>query len=426
MSNQLSVEDKFAKVLINLRKIRPFYSSVYESLKRVENTSIKTMGVSVNEMVYNPDFVDKLSFEELMFVSLHEVAHVALMHVSRQGRRDATLWNIACDLYVNKLLADEFNVRPGKFSLDNSIKFMSDALYCESIDLENDYAEQIYEELYDQANNNGYNTENDNKLYKFHINGSGVGDGCDIEVDKDNSYRDIIDNGSDPIEKENENKRILSEAKTRFEMNNNNVVGTDTGLLKFKVDEILKSHLDWRKLLRKYCIKIKGTDTSFSNPDKRMFYQEAIYPGQRVDESSLIKGIKVCIDSSGSISNKDISYFYGQILGILKQFKIDAELIYWDTEIASCGSFMNIKEMKHVTAAGRGGTDPSCLFEYFDSKKCKIKPVVTLIFTDGYIYDLNENNKWKRKYKDTIWIMTRNYNKMFEQPFGKKAIAKFE
>lgn len=441
----LDIESKFAKAFHNLSNLRPFYSAIYESMIKIESDKVPTMGVSCKQVIYNRKFVENLEFEELMFVDLHEIAHVALMHVSRRKNRDPELWNIACDLYVNRLLAEEFDIIPGETSSNGLIKFLPDALYCGTLDIENDYAERIYEDLYKQASENGYNNSKlkdieDNKSFHFEYSGSGKDkddyynskssrlSNCNkrFEIDlKPGTYvLDISDENSDQISKENENRKVLQDARTRFEMGNRNA-GDSAGLLKFKVDEILKSHLDWRKLLRKYCIKATRSDTSFSKPDKRMYYQQAIYPGQAMDGLGEIKGVKVCFDSSGSISDTDIAYFYGQIRDILKEFKLKAELIYWDTDIASCGDFSNFTEMKRVQACGRGGTNPDCIFEYFDSKACKIKPIVTLVFTDGYIGGNQDRAKWKRKYKDTIWVMTKNYSRDFKPAFGQLAIARF-
>lgn len=447
----LDVESKFAKAFHNLSNIRPFYCAIYESMERVENEGTGTMAVSCKKMFYNKKFVEELEFEELMFTNLHEIAHVALMHVSRRKNRDPELWNIACDLYVNRLLAEEFNMLPGETSANGLVKFLKGALYCGTIDLEEDYAERIYEELYRQAQENGYNNSKlqdiqDGKKYHFEYKGSGASNSSK----KNNGYYgsrgtarlsdynptfemdltpgtyavDISDDGSDQLNKENDNRKILQDARTRYEMSNRNA-GDGAGLLKFKVDEILKSHLDWRKLLRKYCIRATRSDTSFAKPDKRMYYQRAIYPGQAMDGMAELRGVKVCFDSSGSISDRDIAYFYGQVRDILKEFKIKAELIYWDTDIASCGDFSDFAEMKRVEACGRGGTDPTCLFEYFDSKKCKVKPVVTLVFTDGYIGGNLNKPSWKRKYKDTIWVMTKDYSRDFKPAFGHLAVARF-
>ena len=445
----LDIESKFAKAFHNLSNLRPFYCAIYESMERVESESVPTMGVTCKRMIYNKNFVDSLEFEELMFVDLHEICHVALMHVSRRKNRDPELWNIACDLYANRLLAEEFNILPGETASNRLVRFLPDALYCGTIDLENDYVERIYEDLYQQAQENGYNNSKlqdikDGKKFHFEYEGSGDKNGgntpsysynrssrlskhCpkfEIDLQPGTYSLDISDEGSDQLSKENDNRKILQDARTRYEMNSRKA-GDGAGLLKFKVDEILKSHLDWRKLLRKYCIEATRSDTSFAMPDKRMYYQQAIYPGQACEELSELKGVKVCFDSSGSISDTDIAYFYGQVRDILKEFKLKAELIYWDTEIESCGDFSDFKEMKRVQACGRGGTNPECIFKYFDSKKCKIKPVVTLVFTDGYIGGNLNSTKWKKKYKDTIWIMTKDYDKSFKPDFGRLAIARF-
>ena len=427
----MNADERFAKVLINLKNIRPFYSAVYEALERVENDSVPTMGVSTTKMIYNAKFVESLQFSELVFVSLHEIAHVSLMHVSRRGDRDPELWNVAADLYVNKLLSEEFNITPGHTSHNGMIKFLKGGLYWDDLDLDSDTTEELYEELESQAKNNGYfenqelNTEKD---FEFQLGRGGSGSHGNhkpfkLTIRRSTIISDIFDNdGKDAAEKENDNKRVLIEARTKCELHGG--IGTGRGLLEFKVNEILSSHIDWRKLLRKYAIQAASKDSSFSNPDKRMYYQKAIYPGQMLDGTKTIKNIKICFDASGSISDEDLGHFYGQVKQLLNTYKVDAELIYWDTEVESNGSFKTFSELSSISAVGRGGTDASCVFKYFDSKRCKVKPLVSVIFTDGFIPDI-ENKKWEHKYKDTIWVMTRDYNKNLKPPFGKLTIAKF-
>ena len=143
------------------------------------------------------------------------------------------------------------------------------------------------------------------------------------------------------------------------------------------------------------------------------------------DELNYIKGVKVCIDTSGSISDEDIQYFYGQVYELLKQFKVEAELIYWDAKIESTGKFDRYKQFERVDLYGRGGTRPEVVFEYFESKECKVKPIVVIMFTDGYYYKDWATAKMIKKYKNTIWVMTRDHDKDFRPPFGKKALARF-
>lgn len=425
--DELNAEDRLVKVMITLRELRPFYSAVYESLEKVESESQNTMGVSVSRMLYNPKFVESLSFKELVFVSLHEIAHVALMHVPRGKKRHGQLWNIVCDAYINKLLIEEFNLSfDGSYNSNNNfIAVPENGVFCSSIDTDVDYPELLYDNVVEQYENAKASGNNDNIKIKLKGSGSSSDKYSEIPITITNSYDgDLIDDGSSAIEQDNENRRILSDALIKSEMNKR--AGLGSCKIERLVGELLKSYVDWRKLLRKYCINALSKDSSFKNPDKRMYYQRAIYPGQLQDESNAIKGVKVCFDFSGSISEKDMGYFHGQVRDILKQFKIEAEAIYWDTEIVSHGKFSDMPSFNLVRPSGGGGTDPSCCFEYFDSKKCKVKPVVTIVFTDGYIYNKGlDNSKWKKLYKDTIWVMTRDYDKEFKPPFGKITIAKF-
>ena len=433
---ELDLNSRLAKVVYKLRRLRPFYSAIYESLNRIETTEINTMAVGTNKLLYNPEFVMQLSFEEFLFVNLHEVGHVALMHVPRGIGKDKTLWNIACDLYINGLLAEEFGIT-AYCNESNGVKMPDGVLYSDKIDINTESVNDIYEELNRQADKNGYNSKKSlGTKYHFEYRGS-KSRPCDsaYDIDVNVNRKCVLVNGSnfdldiqedcrDAAIIDSEAKQILNEAKIRHEMTSDGA-GNARGLLEVLVGEILKSHLDWKKLLKKYCRKLSSKESSFNRPDKRMYYQRAIYPGQIESGDKSLSNVKVCIDVSGSISNEDIGYFYGQVRDILKSFKLDAELIFWDTCIQGKGDFSNFNEMLKVKTKGRGGTDPSCLFEYFDSKECKKKPSVILVFTDGYFfYKELEKHKWPTKYKDTIWVLTKDSNKT-KYPFGKSALADF-
>lgn len=429
----LDVESKFAKALLKIRKIRPFYSSIYEMLDKIEDDSIETMGVSTKKLIYSRKFVEKQEFRELIFVDLHEIAHIALMHTSRAEGKNMLLFNIACDLYVNKLLSEEFNITPHKESID--IKMPSDVLYCDSVDLNRDCAEDIYNSLKKQAEEQGFFDKN-TTAYITYI-GSAFSNTeykeFSISIKRDDNNCDIIEGASlstgniaepdDNTELDRQyNKQIIAEAITKAEMQS---IGNEGGksLLQVQAERNIKSSIDWRKLLLKYCIAASSKDSSFNVPDKRMYYQRAIYPGQVTDISNTLKGVKVCFDVSGSISYDDIARFYGQVQLILKRFKVNAEVIYWDTEVQKHTKLIGLEQLDSIEFKGRGGTDPSCIFEYFDSKDCKIKPIVTLIFTDGYIIEPNVN-AWKKRYKNTIWVITKYGDKDFKPIFGTKAYDK--
>jgi len=147
-----------------------------------------------------------------------------------------------------------------------------------------------------------------------------------------------------------------------------------------------------------------------------------ILPGPKPLERDKLEGIKICVDTSGSISDEELSIAYNQIMQLLRTYKAEAELIYWDTAVRAKGNFKNRNELVRIKPAGGGGTDVSCVFDYLDSKECKVKPSVIVVFTDG-CFGTPDKTKWGRKYKDTIWVISGGeyQYKEFKLPWGKKA-----
>lgn len=439
---EMTAEQKLTKVMLKLRGIRHYYSAIYESLIKVP-MGIDTIGVTTDRLLYCPEFIEKTEFEELMFINLHEIAHVALMHVARRNGRDPMLWNTACDLYVNQLLVTEFNLKLGVSTNINSsiaIKAPSDCIYCASVDIEKDCVEQIYNDLYEQASKNGYNksssrnSENSDEVFRFEYIGSKEKESWGERNSSYWSYRfsltsknntDLVDDHADQAVKEQRSRKIVSEAAVKADMMQaGKNYGSEPGYIERYSRTLLKSHIDWKRLLRRYITTAKSKDSSFSNPDRRMYYQKTIYPGVSSEGENLIDGIKICIDTSGSISDNDLSRFFYQIKNLAYQFKVNAEIIYWDSVVQGIGKLDEPGKFKELKGFGGGGTNPSCVFEYF--KANKIRPIVVLMLTDGIWGRDWINNVIKRKYGNTIWVLTKSYIDKFDTPFGRKAEIKWE
>ena len=148
--SDLNAEKRLTKVMLGLRKLWPYYSSIYESLQRVEDERVGTMGVTVKHLVYSKEFVESIAIEELMFVNLHELGHVALKHPVRTQKRDQTLWNYACDLYVNAVIVEEIrNKRDSDYMklLGYIPRRLEGCLYSHNIDIYKQSAESIYDIL---------------------------------------------------------------------------------------------------------------------------------------------------------------------------------------------------------------------------------------------------------------------------------------
>lgn len=418
--DKLTVEQRFAKVMLELRKVLPFYSALYENIQKVKSDSIKSLKVTESKIYYNPTFVDSITIANLRFIILHEILHLTLMHPCRIGGRDIVLYNVACDLYTNTLLVHELKTVKEFDAIPINQKDTEI-----TVDLQNQCVESLYEYLYKQISSNGFKESGIGKFEIPVVDKWGNNGKAYIDIQREQDI-DISDTGEDESKKKSDSMQILSNAITKYEIS---CVGQEHGVttssIQLFIEDILKSKVDWTRILKRYCKELQEKDISFKVPDKRMYYQRAIYPGLSSDNEETLQNVKICIDTSMSISETDIKYIIGQIDDIFKLYKTEAEIICWDAEIQQAMCADDINKIMKNGLCGRGGTDVKCVFNYFESRQCRIKPNLILIFTDGYFDISNMPSKWKSKYRDTIWVMTKDYNKQFKQPFGKIAIAEF-
>lgn len=404
-ADELNAEQKLAKVMLDLRLLFPFYSAVYEYTEKIESNKIDTMGVSANKIFYNKEFVEKLHYDELLFVNLHELCHIALKHVLRRGDRQPQIWNIVNDLYVNALLNREIEYN----SAYRKVRLPSSALFSKKINIDSDSSEELYNIFIKQYEEQ----KDDNSEYiVFDLRGD------KITVSK--NYRYDLTNGVDGCEDDSQSDvtevnidRILREAAVRCKLYGNN-----SSSLEEVVNKLLKSRLNWKRVVRKHLVDIKSKDLTFSKPDKRMYYQEAIYPGNDGIKKGL-ENIYIAIDTSGSVSREQLSTFYYQIKKLLDSYNVEATVIQFDSEIRKIDKLSKVGNTD-INIHGRGGTVLEPVFNYLSKLKSSYKPNLLVVFTDGY-FDYESLSKYKKQFnKNTVWIMMKDDYDEFELDFGTK------
>ena len=77
---------------------------IRDSANIVESKKIDTAATDGINIFVNKDFLLSLSSTQQNALMLHEVLHMALLHVTRRGSRDPKIWNIAADIVVNDLI----------------------------------------------------------------------------------------------------------------------------------------------------------------------------------------------------------------------------------------------------------------------------------------------------------------------------------
>lgn len=537
-ATSLTVEQKLAYTSLALKEVRPFYHCVFNSLRPIEAdpVSVQTMGVSIDKLYFSADFVKETPLPDLLFIYMHEVLHIAMMHAIRKDNREHDLWNVACDYYINSLLASEFGLQNkgdvvrvnGNGNRQFKIGLPINCLYNANVDVKKDIPEKLYEEIksemhkqqqqdqdsqgqqgqqgqqdqqgqgqqgqQDQGQGQGQGQQSQQEQEQGqqeqgqeqgqgqgqqeqdqNSQGQGQGQGqgqkeqeqqgqkeadqCGTQNQQENSegqddqnsqsqneqgqsqkeqdrlknvtFRgekigntnsDIVDDTNDSAtEKANKAKAILKRAQTIYKKMGKPGGHSDHSLSEL-VDEELAPVVNWVSVLNNKLNKISQSISTYSAPDKRFRSRGIIIPGPKQLENTELENIKICIDTSGSMSREDLGRCFNQVRQLLRRYKADAELIYWDTAVRATYKFKNIREVIDKPVDGGGGTDINCLFRYFCEnddykKRRKPKPSIIVIFTDGYVGTLRE--EYYKYCRDLIWVI--HDNNSFVAPVGKVA-----
>ncbi|MBR3969069.1 MAG: hypothetical protein IKJ93_05730 [Clostridia bacterium] len=181
------------------------------------------------------------------------------------------------------------------------------------------------------------------------------------------------------------------------------------------VEEIKNPTLDWRTILNDF-VQEEICDYSFSPPDKRMEDSPFFLPDFNEKDES-VKDILFMIDTSGSMSNKQISECYSEIYGAIGQFggKLQGKLGFFDAVVVEPIPFEDEEEFKIIRPKGGGGTSFDIIFDYVEEKMEDEPPVSIVILTDGYAPFPNEA---RANGIPVLWIIN---NREVTPPWGKIA-----
>ena len=87
----------------------PFYGSILMNL-RVALADCGTAATDMRRLIFDPQFVLRLSSEELQFVMMHEVMHNVLRHCIRGADKISEIYNVAADIVVNSNIMKSMGV----------------------------------------------------------------------------------------------------------------------------------------------------------------------------------------------------------------------------------------------------------------------------------------------------------------------------
>lgn len=332
----------------------------------------------------NPEFLDAINDDELDFILMHEIMHIALQHGPRSKGFEPERFNIAADIVVNANIYESFGRDIKKITLQgNPAPYLAP-----NGNLGSMYSvEELYGMIPKPAGNptkGPGSEEDDNSNQSDNSSDSEAGEGANGSG-FDNHF--FNDGGKGKKAKKQEMKwkkqlaDIVESMKEREQILDRELVPKGAERL---LGEFTQAQLDWRQLLHDF-ISEEICDYSFSPPDRR-FDDNPFFLPDFNDTEVVVKDILFMIDASASMSTKQITEVYCEILGALEQYngKLKGWLGFFDAKVTEPEEFTTEDEFKIIRPKGGGGTDFGIIFAYVRDNMSDQKPASIIILTDGY------------------------------------------
>lgn len=350
MAKDLKCEEMIIKSRVQLLISFPFYGTLALALVLEETDKIPTAAVDGKKFYYNPQFINSLTLAEINWVVAHEVMHCALGHIWRRGNRQHEKFNIAADYAIHSIL---------KESESDKFKMPAKCLYDKKF---NDKAtEEIYDMLPDMPKGGyGMSTMDDHSLW----------DNAETQENASQKARDWQEKMVSAAE--------VAEAKKQ---------GSVPGGISRLVGKIKKPQKNWRQLLAEF-IQFEVFDYGFVPPDRRYYgFSDILMPDYN-ENTEKIQDIVFIIDTSGSVSDKEMIIFFSELVGMMHQFNnsVKGHILFIDAEIAAEYDFEDISDILKAKPEGGGGTDMEIGIKYAMQKKENDEWDVCgcCILTDGF------------------------------------------
>jgi predicted metal-dependent peptidase len=367
---------------------QPFYGSFLQELTIKYSEMVPTAGITYNqklsqyEIFINPNYFCNLKRAERVAVFHHEVLHFTNKHLFRlpfldkkTKDEDRKLYNIAGDMAINQYIPNlpEGCVDVKQWKKDDGAEFPT---------LQN------MESYYDLIKNQSKQQKQNNQT-KGNVN-----ENLDKYKEFDQHFWDDLDEETKKKMLE-EAKKIIKRTVEKSSFGNTNVPNSVKDLL-IEIDS-LTTEINYKQILKstiKKTVSCADRENTWKRPNRRY----GIYsPGLKIGE---LPNLTMLVDTSGSISLRELNEFLHIISEFLKVGTRNCQLALWHTELYykkkyKLGTELDKSELQS------GGTNITCALE--DIKKTN--PNLAIILTDGY-YDVSD----VKVNSEIIWIISKGGN----------------
>ena len=373
----MTLEKALKKLLVD----HPFYGLFMLGLNKQivgNDHRVKTAAVALEGLNYtlyiNEEFWNKWNDEQQQSLLRHELMHIMFFHLTDSWEcDDHKLMNISHDCEINQLLS---NLPEGGVTLETVSKLCGKPL-------EPRKGSWYYYKALMAAK------QNQQKAAEIGNLGT---------LDDHSLWPSDLTEAEQELVK-GQLKAKIKETAEQVQKQCGSVPGEFAGILeKIKNKPAI---FNWKKFMRKMIGNTITSEITLTRmrPNKR-------FPDARGFKMKRKPNIMVAVDTSGSVSDKELQEFFSEIHHIWKT-GVDVTVVECDTTIGEVFKYNGKQEIK---ISGRGGTMLEPAIEYYKQHK---EFSSCIMFTDGYC------NTTMPSCHNLIWVITSDGNKSGEYYPGK-------
>lgn len=361
----MRIEQAYKKLLIE----NPFYGLFLLGMPKIVERSADTACVRKKgiqcELVINPDYWETQDDIQQMNLIQHEVYHIVFQHMFHiSSYKDPSLFNVAADCEVNSYLQglDNTWLHPSMWNLPDKqgTKF---------------YYEELQQEFPPSSTSESGNNNNES---------------LPSPKDDHSNWKEdfqMCSEAEKQLIKNQINTQLKAAAEQTLKMR-----GTIPGELISVISELLKVKpriFDWKSYFRRMLGSIYDVNI------KKTRRKESIrFPGASGIKHKKKVSILVAVDTSGSVSNDELTEFFSEITYIYKA-GARITILECDSKISAIYEYNGKWDGK---VHGRGGTNFQPVIDYYRKNRRDYSALV--YFTDGECtIPINVP-------RDVVWVIT--------------------
>lgn len=400
----------------------------------VDFSSDSLAGIKLGEyppvFVSNPLLLGKLTLKEILYVICHEIDHILYNHPAEMLKANPSrdpklfkLFNYAADAAVNDRL--DFEVSQGASYMTMPSGAINSTVLSQMFSLGSIFHLESYQYYFDlirdldidegipSAPSRIMNALPGEEGESDEVAADSSPDGEDQEAivtastmqgEADHSWNE----GLDAEELEAAANELVSEVADNM---NEETRGLMPGRFIAEVKRInAPAKISWQSMLKRYVGTIAANKRKTRTRLNRRQPSRFDLSGSMDDK---VLKIVVALDTSGSVSDREITQFFNEIFAIIAHRKHEVTVIECDSEIQRVYRVSSPADIQ-LKVAGRGGTEFSPVIEYLNDNRY-FRDALLIYFTDGY----GEREIPRPKTYRNLWVVLRNENNLsLKNPYG--------